>query len=495
MTEPTVEATVVASPGAPLPMCRLLAKKFLVFSGGGPKGKAYNGALLAYDLILKLNGVADGIHTFKGFAGTSAGALWAMLMSMVVTVEELFEMTMSQDMSFVYQHIQLMHFPKQFGIVSNRVIMKPIEDMIKLKGFSSSITFKQLFALTRKELKVCVTNVNMGVHEIWDHRTTPDMRVVEAVATSMSIPGFFSPTQILIRAPDAVEPCPAWKGIQVIEKPTVANASVAEIGPRYYGDGGLTVNIPHHVFDSSDSMIFAFEESPCYTINSSKDYLYKLLFVPLAQADKTCLAAVPVANRCNIVMLHTGQISVMDLNMEVSKSCALVQYAMYQMLTFWTTCQEYQLSGETDMERSRKWHSMYFALTVQLQLMISKLTNPAGENASASASSTRTLQSMASRTGNSAAAAAATTTAAAAAAFKFGAPTPHKVTTPTSAFNFPDQSAPVETYPPPRSDDLPLQSVPTEQTENLPSDHGEVPPGNGSDDSVVPTEPAGEGSS
>ena len=373
---------------SPLTLCQLVGKKYIVFSGGGAKGKAFNGALMALDAILKCNGVPEGIHSYQGFAGASIGACWAMLMAMNVTIDEMFEWSMSQDVAHVFQHINFMQFPKQWGVVSNKILAKQLEEMLVRKGFAAGITFKQLYNLTNKELQVCVTNVNLGIAEIWNYRTTPDYRVADAVATSMSIPGAFSPTQVLIEkaldassngssngSSDSIEKI-KWKGIQIIDKPTISNAYVASIGPRYYVDGGLANNIPHHVFDPHQSLIFTFEEISAHCINSPKDYLMRLVFVPLELSFKAILDAVPETARCNIITLHAGQITLKDLNLEMSKSCALVQYAMYQMLAFWkSSTREYQHKIGSESEVERKWQSVYFALTVQLQLLIAKLTN------------------------------------------------------------------------------------------------------------------------
>jgi len=367
-------------------LCKLNNKEYIVFSGGGVKGKAYNGALMTYDMILKICGNTQGLQSFKGFAGSSAGSLWAMLLAMNLTTDEIFDITMSQDTAFIYQHLNVLQFPKQFGLISNVVLVKPFEDILSSKGFAPGITLKQLYALTKKELEICVTCVNLGVHEMWNHRTTPDMRVVDAIVTSMTIPGLFSPTQVIVRpneirshghvgTPTSFIP-PPWKGIQIIEKETATNTSVMKIGPRYYCDGGLTYNIPFHVFDTSKSIIFKFQETPDYKIASSKDYLFKLLYVPMAQNDKTCLNTILEKDRCNIISIHTGQINIMDIALDVIQSCALVNYAMYQMLDFWkTSCQEFINMDENKAERDRKWLEMFCALTVRLQVLISKLNN------------------------------------------------------------------------------------------------------------------------
>jgi hypothetical protein len=110
--------------------CHLAKLDTITFTGGGLKGRAYTGILMVLDMLLKVSGRKDGMLEMKGYAGSSIGALWAMLMAMNTTVEEMFAMTSTHDATSIFQQINLMQLGNQFGAISNKTLIPPLESML-----------------------------------------------------------------------------------------------------------------------------------------------------------------------------------------------------------------------------------------------------------------------------------------------------------------------------------------------------------------------------
>jgi predicted acylesterase/phospholipase RssA len=108
----------------------------------------------------------------------------------------------------------------------------PLTNMRQLPDNPAKITFGQLYAFGgwHVQLAVAATNLTTGRPVVFSQRTTPDFPVVEAVAMSASFPGLFKPTWVSSTAPF---------GKNIALKQAVG----------WYADGGITNNLPMHVFD------------------------------------------------------------------------------------------------------------------------------------------------------------------------------------------------------------------------------------------------------
>ncbi|XP_021360664.1 uncharacterized protein LOC110455070 isoform X1 [Mizuhopecten yessoensis] len=195
----------------------------IVFEGGGSKGMAYCGAVRVLENI----GLFPQI---KRFAGTSAGAITAALLSAGYNSHDI-ETFMKNDLSknfmldgsFLWRWFTcLPRFILGYGLSPATQINEWLGDKLRNKTGSADVTFEQLYDRTGKELCVVVTNVNNMSEEYCHPKTTPDMPVRLAVLMSMSIPGMF----------------------QVVKYNHNARAS-----SNMYIDGGILCNFPIHCFD------------------------------------------------------------------------------------------------------------------------------------------------------------------------------------------------------------------------------------------------------
>ncbi|AUB80453.1 hypothetical protein THSYN_05490 [Candidatus Thiodictyon syntrophicum] len=189
----------------------------LVFSGGGILGIAYVGAMMAL----------DGLHVrqhIENYAGASAGAINALFGALDYTPDELNQEMQKMDFRklldtwlrfnliktisgrgrchWLCDTIPWLLIPLSVwifdGICRGRVVERWLEGVVsnKLKekyGVGSECSFKQLKEKTGKGLFVLGCELNTRKFAVFSPDDTPDVRVVDAVVASMSIPFIFSP--------------------------------------------------------------------------------------------------------------------------------------------------------------------------------------------------------------------------------------------------------------------------------------------------------------
>ena len=168
--------------------------QYLVFSGGGVRGAAFGGATKK----LEESGMLDGI---EGVAGASAGAVAATLIALRYNAGEM-EATLNA-----------LDFKKfedgSFGVLGEIVslatlgymhpgteLLKFYESIIERKTGNKNITFGELQQSGKaRDLRIWGFNLNRNVAEQFSAKTTPDMRIADALRISTSVPFFFAPVK------------------------------------------------------------------------------------------------------------------------------------------------------------------------------------------------------------------------------------------------------------------------------------------------------------
>ena len=182
----------------------------LVFSGGGAKGLAYAGVVDE----LGQRGILTGI---KRVAGASAGAIIAMVFGLGYNPGEIIKIIESTnfakfldckggvDLNQVLQNplkhpIGVAYLGERLiatgalcdGLVARKFLIKLIEN----KHLSRNINFKELYELTGIELNIVCCDVSRKQTIVHNHKNSPDLSVLDAVHTSMSIPLIFKPVDL-----------------------------------------------------------------------------------------------------------------------------------------------------------------------------------------------------------------------------------------------------------------------------------------------------------
>lgn len=164
--------------------------KNLVFEGGGVKGIAYVGAMQ----ILEDKGILSQIERV---GGTSAGAINATLVALGFTNEEQRSVLNKLDFNDFMDDSRgvlrdIYRLFRKFGWHKGEFFRGWIGQHVKKKLGNSNATFRDLEAAGKSRLYVYGTNLSTHFGEVFSFEHTPEMRIVDAVRISMSIPLFFA---------------------------------------------------------------------------------------------------------------------------------------------------------------------------------------------------------------------------------------------------------------------------------------------------------------
>lgn len=197
-----------------------------VFEGGGAKGLLYVGAVEACEKA--------GL-TFKAVAGSSAGAITAMLVACGYTADELKDEIPNAFKALGHPVRALAFLPRKSLLDPSR-LRKWLGDALARKlteqangerTFQSNATFENLRAVTDITLYVVSMDLASGQPIVFSPDLTPHMQVADAVVASSSIPVAFPAQRILL-----------------------------EDGIHRIVDGGVWANYPSFVFLDDDFRAF-----------------------------------------------------------------------------------------------------------------------------------------------------------------------------------------------------------------------------------------------
>lgn len=171
----------------------------LVFEGGGVKGTAYVGALQ----VLEEQGILQGIERV---AGTSAGAITALLVSLGYEVDEIRQIVLGsldfarlEDGNGIYRNSK--RLVSNYGWYRGDYLLCFVEELITQRLGSPNATFADLEARSRQDARyrrlwVVGTDVSTNRSRAFSAETHPDLPIAEAIRISMSIPFFFAARQL-----------------------------------------------------------------------------------------------------------------------------------------------------------------------------------------------------------------------------------------------------------------------------------------------------------
>jgi len=170
-----------------IPLYKGKIKNILVLSGGGINGFAMLGAI---QKLVELNIIVSP----DIFSGTSVGSTISLLLNIGYTPINIYQLLYISDFSKLIEN-KLDNILEEtcFGLYSP----EPIIDLLKLfmnkKNINPDVTFLELFKLTSAKLFItgtCINDINLYYFSV-DH--SPNMKVLEAIRISISIPIFFKP--------------------------------------------------------------------------------------------------------------------------------------------------------------------------------------------------------------------------------------------------------------------------------------------------------------
>jgi predicted acylesterase/phospholipase RssA len=200
-----------------------------VFEGGGAKGVAFTGALLA---------MRDLHCWFGAVAGASAGAITAALVAAGLTPEEIdgqTELALSRVRTGVWRGVGRLR--DATGYFPSNALTEWLDALLLERvGRAGSpdplnrVTFAELYAATGIELNVVAADLSLRRQVIFSHHETPRCSVADAVAASSAIPFAFPSGLLAVPEPDSHKD----------QKKTTHHTIV---------DGGVWSNFPMFIFE------------------------------------------------------------------------------------------------------------------------------------------------------------------------------------------------------------------------------------------------------
>ncbi len=217
--------------------------KNLVFKGGGVRALAYHGAIEVFEQY-------DILPQIERVAGTSAGAIMAMLLSFRLSAEKTIELFNTIDYSQIVSSKQsdeifedstktssflsgfervlggvdaLRRFVYRYGIRSSEIFHYWLQQLIAANcDGKGNTTFLEFRERGFRDLFIVAANLSKKSETIFSADTTPHVSVADALLMSGSLPLFF-------------------------EAPQFDGQSLGQ--GDYYIDGGVLANFPIHLFD------------------------------------------------------------------------------------------------------------------------------------------------------------------------------------------------------------------------------------------------------
>jgi NTE family protein len=192
----------------------------LTFEGGGVRGHAYAGAIKQLDDMGYLK-------NFKRFSGTSVGALFAAMLAADFTSDEILCVKDRLNFSEFSPTLSLRSLYgvwDEFGINSIHDLSLQFRDILKDR-VDPEISLSDLFKKTGKELVIVTCCVSREKAVYLHHALFPEVRLIDAMIASVSVPYIFKPSIF------------NWLGTD-----------------DYYVDGGIVDNYPLWVFNDLEKL-------------------------------------------------------------------------------------------------------------------------------------------------------------------------------------------------------------------------------------------------
>ena len=337
----------------------------IVLGGGGARGLAYAGVL--EELQHYYDFWSPG-RTLKVVCGCSIGALYAVVIACGGTASDITAIARSQPMrALIEPDVKLL--VSRYGLDTGDSLMHWVDGLIAAKTGRSNITFRELFELTGVTLEVATTNLQLARSEYMSHVTAPDMRVSEGATISMSLPPLFvgrswrAPVgRAVVSAADCgvAPPLAVGQRVRLADHIAVEPIDDAELPTTCTGvvetlldsaerarvrvdrtctlvDGGLMDNFPmrrHATEGGGECLGMRLMWKNCFDMGSITSYFSRTMCVALTAAETTEFETLPPAARRNTVVVDTGPVDTVDINLGASVVEALIARGRLAMLGF-----------------------------------------------------------------------------------------------------------------------------------------------------------------
>ena len=165
--------------------------KHLVISGGGPIGLSYLGAM---EYLID-NGFVN-MDNIESIYATSAGTVIAVTLSLKYDFSTIKKYAIERPWNDVFKISakQIIESYTNKGIYDIKIIEKMFKPLLEANDLSLSITMKEFYEYSKKDIHFFVFDLNTFKTVEITHTEYPDLSLLKAIYISCSLPGVFIPT-------------------------------------------------------------------------------------------------------------------------------------------------------------------------------------------------------------------------------------------------------------------------------------------------------------
>jgi len=172
----------------------IIDKDTLVLSGGGSAGILYVGVFKALDELNILKNI-------KTIIGVSAGTMYSSMYLMGYTIKELqkFAETFDPKRLSSVKDFESLSFNKifvEYGLDNGDTFKKVFSKVLKQKNIKPDITLLEFYNLNKIRFIIGVTNIDKLEEEYFSYDQTPNIKLIDAIRATISIPIYFTPYKI-----------------------------------------------------------------------------------------------------------------------------------------------------------------------------------------------------------------------------------------------------------------------------------------------------------
>ncbi len=242
--------------------------KNIVINGGGPI--IFN----AYGALKKAHHLKMWSHeNVESYYGTSAGSILAVMLALQYCWEDLDDFIIKRPWQNVWK-LSLLNVYEYFtnkGIYGKEMFIDFLGPLFKGKDLEVSVTLKEFFDLTKKNLYIYAVDLTTFELVEFSHVSHPEMPVLEALRASSALPILFQPVE--------------YQG-------------------HLYTDGGFLLNYPLSKCKADPETILGVrnvyrETSSLNEANGIFEYLSYILYKVLDRIDLSCDVQIPYEIKIN----------------------------------------------------------------------------------------------------------------------------------------------------------------------------------------------------
>ena len=170
----------------------LIPPRRIVLSGGGIRALAHIGALE----VLEAKGL---LKSVREYVGVSAGAFLGFVLALGYTLQEMRTLCALFDFTMI-QHLDpeaALNFLTTFGLDDGQNLVKLLGSLLRLKGYPLELTFAEWRTRQPHAVGFRCFAADLQTTSIreFSFETTPHVTLVDALRSTTSLPGYFTPVK------------------------------------------------------------------------------------------------------------------------------------------------------------------------------------------------------------------------------------------------------------------------------------------------------------